>query len=357
MSFDFNYKFWVGTKKDIEDIIKRQNVLKRKDPITNPLVTYRIFSELYVLYVELVNKLSYVYNYTFQVQKRKVVRSLVESAARRLMELKTELKNLELSEYVYTDKALIARKLNPYDLVIWRSPQFLYRRPPEIQNTVYENRIFMTEEEKTDADKKDKIILSDAVKLIQAHERARSARVYKSAIKFDRKNLKVFQRKKVHYIFTYKPDQPMSIPVKRTMFNADFVKQNEHCQYLLGADNFERKSKEEINEDELNRIRNEAALKIQFAWRTHKSQKILKKRNIFKQTLYGMKTKRKLVNLNQYMESVMGTYRNEKFKIKLDEEFIRLMTDERTRLLQERSPWIMEDISDHIRAWFKEFKY
>lgn len=67
-----------------------------------------------------------------------------------------------------------------------------------------------------------------------------------------------------------------------------------------------------------------------------------------------MKTKRKLVNLNQYMESVMGTYRNEKFKIKLDEEFIRLMTDERTRLLQERSPWIMEDISDHIRAWFKE---
>ncbi|XP_011195274.1 dynein regulatory complex protein 11 isoform X1 [Zeugodacus cucurbitae] len=355
MSFDFNYKFWVGTKKDIEDIIKRQNVLKRKDPITNPLVTYRIFSELYVLYVELVNKLSYVYNYTFQVQKRKVVRALVESAARRLMELKTELKNLELSEYVYTDKALIARKLNPYDLVIWRSPQFLYRRPPEIQNIVYENRIFMTEEEKTDADMKDKVILCDAVTLIQAHERARSARVYKSAIKYDKKNLKVFQRRKVNYSFTHKPDQPMSIPVKRTMFNADFVKQNEHCQYLFGTDNFERKSKEDIDEDELNRIRNEAALKIQLAWRAHKSQKILKKRTIFKQTLYGMRTKRRLINPNQYMDSVMETYRNEKFKIKLDEDFVRLMTDERTRLLQEKSPWIMEDISDHIRAWFKEF--
>ncbi|TDG39572.1 hypothetical protein AWZ03_014007 [Drosophila navojoa] len=29
--------------------------------------------------------------------------------------------------------------------------------------------------------------------------------------------------------------------------------------------------------------------------------------------------------------------------------------DERTRLLQLRSPWIMEDISDHIRGWFAEF--
>ncbi|XP_011214460.2 dynein regulatory complex protein 11 [Bactrocera dorsalis] len=355
MSFDFNYKFWVGTKKDIEDIIKRQNILKRKEPISNPLITYRIFSELYVLYVELVNKLSYVYNYTFQVQKRKVVRPLVEAAVRRLMELKTELKNLELSEYVYTDKALIARKLNPYDLVIWRSPQFLYRRPPELQNILYENRIFMNEEEKTAADKKDKLILSEAVKLIQAHERARSARVYKSAIKYDKRNLKVFQRRKVHYSFTYKPDQPMSIPVKRTMFNADFVKPNEHCKYLVGADKIERKSKDEIDEDELNRIRNEAALKIQLAWRAHKSKKILKKRHIFKQTLYGMRTKRRLIKPNQYMDSVMETYRNEKLKIKLDEDFIRLMTDERTRLLQERSPWIMEDISDHIRAWFKEF--
>lgn len=110
----------------------------------------------------------------------------------------------------------------------------------------------------------------------------------------------------------------------------------------------------EIDEDELNMIRNEAALKIQLAWRAHKSQKILKKRNIFKQTLYGMRTKRRLINPNQYMDSFMETYRNEKLKIKLDEDFIRLMTDERTRLLQERSPWIMEDISDHIRAWFKE---
>ncbi|XP_054731929.1 IQ and AAA domain-containing protein 1-like [Anastrepha obliqua] len=355
MSFDFNYKFWIDTKKDVEDIVKRQNVLKKKSPITNPLVTYRIFSELYVLYVELVNKLSYVYNYTFQVQKREVVRSLVQSAARRLIELKNELKNLELSEYVYTDKALIARKLNPYDLVIWRSPQFLYRRPPEIQNIVYERRIFMTEDEKIDAEIKSKIFLGGAVTLIQAHERARSARVYKSAVKYDKNKLKVIQRKKPNYTFTHKFDQPMSIPVKRTMFSGNFVKQNEDCQYLLQADNLVRKLENEIDEDEFNRLRNEAALKIQLAWRAHRSKKILKKRHIFKQTLYGMRTKKKLIKTNQYFDSVLETYKNELYKKRLDEDFIRLMSDERTRLLQERSPWIMEDISDHIRGWFREF--
>ncbi|XP_067612824.1 dynein regulatory complex protein 11 isoform X2 [Eurosta solidaginis] len=355
MSFDFNYKFWIGTKKDIEDIIKRQNVLKKEKPISNPLVTYKIFAELYVLYAELVNNLSYVYKYTFQVQKREIVRTLVESATQRLIELKNELKNLELSEYVYVDKALTSRKLNPYDLLIWRSPQFLYRRPPEIQNIIYERKIFMTEDEKVLTDSKEKGFLCETVTLIQALERARSSRVYKSAMQYDKRNLKAIQGKKVQYIFKHRPDQPMSIPVKRTIFSSSFIKESENCQYLFGVDYLGIESEEGIDDIELNRIRNEAALKIQAAWRAHKSKKILRRRHIFKETLYGMRIKRKLVNPSQYLNSVVETYKNEQFKKKLDEDFLRLMSDERTRLLQERSPWIMEDISDHIRSWFREF--
>lgn len=244
MSFDFNYKFWVATKKDLNSIIKRQNVLKKLEPIKKPQLTYKIFTELYVLYVELVNKLSYVYSNTFQVQKRKVVRTLVESAQRRLLELKNELKNLELSEYVYTDKALIARKLTPYDLVVWRSPQFLYRRPPDIQNLIYDNQIFMNQDEKKELQAKQAMHIRTAVILIQAHERARNARVYLAAIKYDKSYIKLHKKSKVEYTFTHKPDQSMSIPVKRTIFNANFIKPTEYCKEFFEAKPVEKDSAE-----------------------------------------------------------------------------------------------------------------
>lgn len=113
MSFDLNHKYWVSTRKEIAQLIKKQNRLKKIAPPQEKAISFKIFSELYVLYVELVNKLSFIYHNTFQVQKRAVVRTLVESATQQLMKLKNELKDLEISEYVYIDKALIARKLTP----------------------------------------------------------------------------------------------------------------------------------------------------------------------------------------------------------------------------------------------------
>jgi len=67
-----------------------------------------------------------------------------------------------------------------------------------------------------------------------------------------------------------------------------------------------------------------------------------------------MKKIRKLKRPNQNANAIMEMYKNEMLKRKLDEDFINLINDERTRLLQVRSPWMMEDISDHIRDWFKE---
>lgn len=67
-----------------------------------------------------------------------------------------------------------------------------------------------------------------------------------------------------------------------------------------------------------------------------------------------MKKIRKLKRPKQNANAIMEMYKNEMLKRKLDEDFINLINDERTRLLQVRSPWMMEDISDHIRDWFKE---
>ncbi|XP_052848733.1 IQ and AAA domain-containing protein 1-like isoform X2 [Drosophila gunungcola] len=145
----------------------------------------------------------------------------------------------------------------------------------------------------------------------------------------------------------------MSIPVKRTMFAADFLKPDESCENLRKKDDVAETA--EDDEDAINRIRNNAACKIQCWWRGYRTRKIVKIRKRFKEELYGMKKIRKLKRPNQNANSIMEMYKKEMLKKKLDEDFINLINDERTRLLQVRSPWMMEDISDHIRDWFKEF--
>ncbi|XP_034107567.1 dynein regulatory complex protein 11 [Drosophila albomicans] len=356
MPFDVNHKLWISTSKEIGQLLKKQMRLKTIEPPEEKALSFKILCELYVLYVELVNKLTFIYFNTFQVQKRAIVRTLVENATQQLMLLKEELKEIELSEYVYMDKVLISRKLTPRDLMIWRSPQFLYRRPLDIQNIISKNKIYMNDEEKEASAAEDWVKVTEAVELIQAHERARRARIYKANIKYDKKKyLEVKQRKKINYMFTFKPNQAMSIPVKRTIFNADFIKTEESCADLRDRDDNMNELYDEQELERFNTLRNNAARIIQSCWRAYKTRKILKIKKQFKKELLGIKKIRKLKRPNQFSNSVLEMYKNEKLKGQLDEDFAKLIMDERTRLLQVRTPWMMEDISDHIRAWFDEF--
>ncbi|XP_032599038.1 IQ and AAA domain-containing protein 1-like isoform X2 [Drosophila grimshawi] len=356
MSFDLNYKCWIAATKDIGQLIKKQNRLKLINPPEEKAISFKIFSELYVLYVELVNKLSFIYFNTFQVQKRQVVKTLIDNATQQLVLLKDELKEIELSEYIYIDKVLISRKLTPRDLMIWRSPQFLYRRPLDIQNILTENKLYMNNEEKEEMDAKSWSKVTEAIELIQAHERARRARVYKSNLKYDKKKfLEVHQRKKIHYRFTFKPNQAMSIPVKRTIFTADFIKSDVSCNDLRRRDENIEDAHDEYEMRRVYELRNEAASIIQSCWRDYKAKKINRIKQQFKKEMLGTKKLRKLKRPNQFENSVLEMYKNEKKKEQLDEEFAKLIMDERTRLLQMRTPWMMEDISDHIRGWFEEF--
>lgn len=100
--------------------------------------------------------------------------------------------------------------------------------------------------------------------------------------------------------------------------------------------------------------RETAALKIQTAWRSYKSKQKAK-RSVFQTgQLYGMEIGRRIIAPNRHTQSILELYKDEFIKKRYDSEYLRLMLDERTRLLQERGPQIMEDISDHVRAWLKE---
>lgn len=64
-------------------------------------------AELYVRYIDVSNKLEDCYDQTVQPQKRPLLRRLLDSALGRVLELKHELVEVELSEYSYWDDALV----------------------------------------------------------------------------------------------------------------------------------------------------------------------------------------------------------------------------------------------------------
>ncbi|XP_073840904.1 dynein regulatory complex protein 11 isoform X2 [Musca autumnalis] len=274
---------------------------------------------------------------------------------RTLNMLKCELCNIELNEYIYMDKVLIARKLSPYDICIWRSPDFLYRRPLAYQNFIYKNGICIDDYGDERQSQEERAYIAECVTIIQAHERARRSRVLKSAIMYDKKKLMVKQANKIPYIFTYQQGQSCSIPIKRTTFNACLVKNKTSCRDILKAKTHKIVNlinvKECLKYDE---SREMAALRIQSAWRIYKAKKIAEKNILLQRHLYGM-TGRRLNSPNKRRQSIHEIYKEDLIKQNQNSKFEQLITNERTRLLKETAPNIMEDISDHIRAWFKEF--
>ncbi|XP_046808844.1 IQ and AAA domain-containing protein 1-like isoform X2 [Lucilia cuprina] len=352
MSFEFNYKFWVATKRDLKHLIRRQNVLKKKEPIEDPIITFQILSNIYILYVELVQKLGYLYKETVQVQKKNIIQNLIEPATQRLLELKNSLKSIELSEFVYLDKSLIERKLTPYDLLIWRSPNFIYSRPKEIRAVLNIDEPFhLPKKNKNFRRKADKV---DAIIQIQSHERSRQARMYKCAVEYNKNNVKktnIYQN--IAYTFHHKNDQSFLIPVKRTIFNANFMKSVVKCHNLSDNENLEknRNAGDDYISEELER----SASKIQIAWKNYKAKKILKMNQNIKLFLYGMRKGKKLNSPEECNYNAIKLYQKELQQNVLYKKYVQLITDERTRLLQVYKPQIMEDISDHIREWFKEF--
>lgn len=110
MSVKAIQKMWLATCDDIADVRLRERVQQQMEPETKPLRAHRVFASLFARYVRIVNRLGDLYDQTLQVQKRAVVRRVLESATQRMVELQTELKAIEMSEFVYIDQTLIEEK-------------------------------------------------------------------------------------------------------------------------------------------------------------------------------------------------------------------------------------------------------
>uniref|UniRef100_A0A182MJP6 ATPase AAA-type core domain-containing protein n=1 Tax=Anopheles culicifacies TaxID=139723 RepID=A0A182MJP6_9DIPT len=412
-------KFWITTSDLLEHVLMHEKRMQTVEPTKDVRIVHRLVSDLYCRYVELCRNLERCFDQTLQVQKRAVIQRLLEAAHARMLEFRTKLQEIELSEFMYVDGALQEQHLIPDDVQAVKPCYFPARRPAALQALIDTRKLVQLVPETSDtehssSDESDheeemaveptagpkrpvvqrdraKERLQAALNLITAHEKARQARVLQTNFRLhpDRYYPKPIDEEivDVPYEFFYRPGQFMLYPVKRTVYNWDFrMKKKDlvHFAYY-SPPGFEEKApevddrpvvgelklKQTVKEDNAAELAeaeealrleeaiaqmklNHAAAKIQRHWRKYKSRKTEKRLRYERSKFLGMFDDYK-PNLQDAIavEKVKEVRRNQ--KPEFDRKFIEAIADEKARILKTRGPALLEDITDFVRAWFRQW--
>lgn len=163
-------EIWKGAQNALEDLLQVDTTLQNAKPQKDRKKARITVSELYVRYILICNKLELCYDRVIQPQKRLLIKQLLDSCLGRVLELKHELVEIDLSEYHYFDDVLIALHVTPQEVEIQVPRYFRRERLKEIE----EKRNYIEETLKS-IGALDEVILakqmteSQAIRLIQVH--------------------------------------------------------------------------------------------------------------------------------------------------------------------------------------------
>lgn len=416
MSFPFYGKLWIATKKDLKNVLLREKVLPHLEPTMDRFSVHRLVGNIFTRYIVLCNNLSELYDQTLQVQKRQVIEKILMASTKRMLELQKEMQKIEMSEFVYLDDALIELKLTTQDVEFLRPFYFPRKRDLEVQQMIDEvskvseplkpkhelkglekyRKVLKPEEREAERLKK---AYDSALTLIKAHEKARQSRIMSMNILLFPETFKPkpHEPEPFHYDFIHEENQIPLHRIKRSNYKTNLYAKsvnivkfkyyepptfriNQFGQKVMVkkqlSQMLEQSSKfgdelESEDDEKAKKIEEEKTLKakaeleekrilsakvIQRSYRHYRLQKALKHRNWKRLEMCGLvrkpddHEKPKQKEIDEKLR-----YKRRERKKEFDERFIKALEDEKARILKLKSDCIMQDISDDIRQWFREF--
>ncbi|KFB37815.1 AGAP011743-PA-like protein [Anopheles sinensis] len=405
-------KFWIATSNQIEHVLSQERLMQTVEPTKDVRVVHRLVSDLYCRYVGLCRSLDRCFDQTLQVQKRQVIKGLLEAANVRMLELRTKLQEIELSEFVYVDGALQELHLIPDDVEAVRPCYMPAKRSVEFQSLIDSRKLEKidggnSDEEESEPDESDQVVeeepenplrpvvkrdrmkerLQAALSLILAHEKARQARVRQTNFRLhpDRYYPKPIDEEieDIQYDFFFRPGQQMLYPVKRTVYNWDFRMKRKNVvnfayykppgyQAPIATEPVAKdtsiKKPSQIQQSgaleelaESNRLEarkrqrlNNAAATIQHCWRRYHTRKVAKRARYERSKFLGLFDALEPTETNSSIVDEVRAARRER-KQEFDQAFLEAIEDEKARILRTRGPALLEDIGDAVRAWFRQW--
>lgn len=119
-------ELWKNAQTDMEELLQIDTNLQNAKSQKDRKKAHNTVSELYVRYILICNKLELCYDQIIQPQKRILMKQLLVSCLGRILELKHELVEIDLSEYSYFDDILIKLSVTPQEVEI-QIPRYFRR--------------------------------------------------------------------------------------------------------------------------------------------------------------------------------------------------------------------------------------
>ena len=103
---------WHQTQEALNSLLDTESQ-KMMEPQKNQVFIFQMLATFYIKYVQIFRNLENVYDQIVHPQKRILIRKILDAVMGRILELKNEMVELELTEFHYFDDILQDLKLEP----------------------------------------------------------------------------------------------------------------------------------------------------------------------------------------------------------------------------------------------------
>uniref|UniRef100_A0A8C5L077 IQ motif containing with AAA domain 1 n=1 Tax=Jaculus jaculus TaxID=51337 RepID=A0A8C5L077_JACJA len=172
-------KMWHQTQEALNSLLDKESQ-KITEPQSNKVIIFQMLATFYIKYVQIFRSVENVYDQIVHPQKRILIRKILDGVMGRILELKNEMVELELTEFHYFDDILQDLKLAPQQLDVPIPKYFLKERldvikgREKILSWILTNSGLQIPQVRHTVKS---IPLEEAVKLVQVAERARQGRL------------------------------------------------------------------------------------------------------------------------------------------------------------------------------------
>lgn len=184
MSSDLYNNLWKQVHELLDKVIEQDTTIQNSRPTKDRKKAHNITADLYVQYSAICNKLNECYDQMIQPQKRLLVKKILDSVLGRILELRHELIDIDLSEFSYYDDILLKHSITPQEAEV-KVPTYFRR---ENEKNFQQKKKFIEDVWKKlegSFEKEEKILsLEDAVKIIQVCKIEIFYEIYNNIIPF-----------------------------------------------------------------------------------------------------------------------------------------------------------------------------
>ncbi|KAJ1187789.1 hypothetical protein NDU88_004559 [Pleurodeles waltl] len=173
-------KVWVEAQEALGHLLQQEASDKPTKPQKDRLVIFQMLATFYIKYVQIFRSLEIAFDQMTHPQKRRVVRLVLDGVMGRILELKNEMVELEMSEFHYFDDILQDFKMSPQNLEI-PIPKYFVKEKMKVlkdREKILAQILADAGMQVTETIKPEKAMsLEEAVRILQISERARQGRL------------------------------------------------------------------------------------------------------------------------------------------------------------------------------------